>query len=211
MSSTTSIKGPTPVRYGIVARAPDALQGSIKAVIFDLDDVLVSTSEANALAYEEACALAGASFSRAELEKAKGLNWRESIPLFSGAKDAETIKRIHDLKAEVYEKHLHAAREITVMSSLARALGSKRLCVATAASRKCAEAVLKKFALGGLFEFIVTSAEVEKGKPSPDLFLEAAKRFGVKPSECLVIEDSENGVKAAKAAGMPCLVFMGSG
>ncbi len=58
------------------------------------------------------------------------------------------------------------------------------------------------------FDELVSGTQVKNPKPSPDIFLEAAKRLGVKPCECVVIEDSENGVKAAKTAGMACVGFI---
>jgi len=57
------------------------------------------------------------------------------------------------------------------------------------------------------FQEVVSGEEVPAGKPAPDIFLETACRLGLEPAECLVIEDSANGVSAAKAAGMQCLGF----
>src|SRR5262249_48969068 len=58
-----------------------------------------------------------------------------------------------------------------------------------------------------LFEAVVSGVEVARGKPAPDVFLEAAKRLGVPAGACLVIEDSERGVQAARAAGMRCVAI----
>lgn len=68
--------------------------------------------------------------------------------------------------------------------------------------------ILDKTSLKKYFKTIVSGYEVENGKPAPDIFLEASKRLGVLPCECLVIEDSSNGVKAAKAANMKCIGFL---
>lgn len=83
-------------------------------------------------------------------------------------------------------------------------------CVASGSDRRRVEASLAKTKLLPHFDSrIFTSQEVPRGKPAPDLFLHAASRMGVEPSRCVVIEDSQAGVRAAVAAGMPVLGFVG--
>jgi HAD superfamily hydrolase (TIGR01509 family) len=74
--------------------------------------------------------------------------------------------------------------------------------VASSAHRAVIDAALETTGLADLFEVVVSSDEVEHGKPAPDVYLETARRLGRAPLSCLVVEDSLNGVKAAKAAGM---------
>ena len=73
--------------------------------------------------------------------------------------------------------------------------------VASSSSRQQIEGNLKKSGLEEYIDVIVSGTEVEHGKPSPDIFLETARRIGCKPQECYVFEDSENGIKAGSAAG----------
>ena len=68
---------------------------------------------------------------------------------------------------------------------------------------------LEAIGLRELFEVVVTQDQVENSKPAPDLFLEAAKRMGVEPSKCLVIEDGQLGIQAAEAAGMHSILIEG--
>jgi 16S rRNA pseudouridine516 synthase len=77
-----------------------------------------------------------------------------------------------------------------------------RLGIATSNSRLLVENILRAHGLEGVFDCIVTGCEVNKGKPSPDVYLEAAKRCGVMPKNCLVFEDIVPGILAGKAAGM---------
>jgi HAD superfamily hydrolase (TIGR01509 family) len=74
--------------------------------------------------------------------------------------------------------------------------------VASSAHREVIDAALRALDLGDVFRVVVSSDEVAHGKPEPDVYLEAARRLGVDPRDCLVVEDSLNGVRAARAAGM---------
>jgi HAD superfamily hydrolase (TIGR01509 family) len=82
-----------------------------------------------------------------------------------------------------------------------------RLALGSSATRRNIEAVLEFFKLQHYFDAVVSGCEVERSKPYPDIYLEAAKRLGVEPSECAVIEDSSNGIRAAKLAGMKCIAY----
>lgn len=77
-----------------------------------------------------------------------------------------------------------------------------RLGIATSNTRKLVEAFLNSRNIAHLFQAVVTSCEVGKGKPEPDVYLEAARRLGVAPQSCLVFEDVVQGIRAAKRAGM---------
>src|SRR5262245_25648685 len=98
--------------------------------------------------------------------------YRESLPLIPGAVDA--VRR------------------------LARAWP---LGLASSSNRAVIDAVLDEAALAGCFRAIVSSEEVERGKPAPDGYLDAARRLGVEPNRCAAVEDSSNGIRAARAAG----------
>jgi len=77
-----------------------------------------------------------------------------------------------------------------------------RLALASSSRRPVIQEVLETLGLDGIFEAVVSGDEVARGKPAPDGFLMAARRLGVEPDRCLVVEDSRNGVLAGKAAGM---------
>jgi HAD superfamily hydrolase (TIGR01509 family) len=80
--------------------------------------------------------------------------------------------------------------------------GAFRLGLASSSNRPLIEAVLSAAGLAALFEATVSSEEVERGKPAPDVFLEAARRLDAAPEQCAAIEDSANGIRAAHAAEM---------
>lgn len=83
--------------------------------------------------------------------------------------------------------------------------------VASSATRPTVDRVLKHFSLDKYFKFRIGGDEVSKSKPEPEIFIKAAQQSGSKPENCLVIEDSANGVKAAKSAGMYCVGFANPG
>ena len=82
-----------------------------------------------------------------------------------------------------------------------------RLCVASSSPKDNIRLVLSKHKLKKHFEFIISGEEVTGGKPMPDIFLKAAEHFQTSSDNCFVIEDSYNGVTAAKSAGMKCIAF----
>jgi HAD superfamily hydrolase (TIGR01509 family) len=99
--------------------------------------------------------------------------YRESLPLIDGAVDA--VRRL--------------ARAFT-------------LGVASSSNRPLIELVLEHAGIAELFAAVVSSEEVARGKPAPDVFLETARRLGFEPVGCAAVEDSSNGIRAAHAAGM---------
>lgn len=85
------------------------------------------------------------------------------------------------------------------------------LAVASSSPKALIELIMDKTGLGIYFDAFVTGEEVAHGKPAPDIFLHAAGLLGVEPASCLVIEDSRNGVRAAKSAGIRCVGYHNPG
>ena len=81
------------------------------------------------------------------------------------------------------------------------------LAIASSGIKKNIDLILQKLNLTGFFDLVVSGEEVPKGKPEPDIFLKVSNHFSRQPQDCVVIEDSINGVLAAKAAGMVCLAY----
>ena len=85
-----------------------------------------------------------------------------------------------------------------------------QLGIASSSQRSWIDIVTQKFGLSKYFDVIVSGDEIENGKPDPEMFIKTLQIFSKKPQECVVIEDSENGILAAKAAGMKCIGFKDS-
>jgi HAD superfamily hydrolase (TIGR01509 family) len=95
---------------------------------------------------------------------------------------------------------------LDVMASLDILMG-----VASSSSKSTIQLIIEKLGLSTYFKFLVSGTEVENGKPHPDIFLKAAQLHNVSPENCIVIEDSKNGIMGAKRAGMTCVGFRNPG
>ena len=119
-----------------------------------------------------------------------------------------------DLTIEGDEAYIQALKEgdfqpIVGVIDLIESLYKKgiKMIVASSASRENIQLVLDKFAVLHYFEGYVSSQDVKRTKPNPDIFLLAAEKLGVSPKNCVVIEDAKHGVSAAKSANMSCIGY----
>ncbi|MBA2587629.1 MAG: HAD-IA family hydrolase [Alphaproteobacteria bacterium] len=186
-----------------------------KAVIFDCDGVLVD-SEKIALAVElEMLAEQGLTFERSDyVQRFMGL----STYAYHAAIDEESQKRLGRPIAEVIRQseRLRAVMvaELTEVPGAVHAVAALKLpkAIASSGSMPGMERKLKSTGLWDHFAPHVYSADhVANAKPAPDLFLHAAAALAVAPADCLVLEDSVNGVLGARAAGMTVWGFLGGG
>lgn len=178
----------------------------IKAILFDMDGVLIDSEPVHATCISTlAVEMGGRALEETELLSFKGVPDREVaaglMRLFpdSGRDAPAVMKRAFDLYVERFAlvRLISGAREFV----LAAGESGLRLAVATSAASSMQRMAFDAFDLSGLFETVVTGDDVKRGKPDPEPYLLAAERLGVNPAQCLVIEDSINGVKSGKAAG----------
>jgi len=189
----------------------------ISAVIFDCDGVLVD-SEVLALEVELAIlAEQGLHFEREDyVTRFMGL----SYDAFHDAIDDDARKRMGRPVSGIIRDELAARLRQTMIARLTEVPGATAAVAATrllkaVASSSTKEGLERKLRQVGLWQYfephIYSADHVTHAKPAPDLFLHAAERLGVKPDACLVLEDSVNGVIAARAAGMRVWGFLGGG
>ena len=182
----------------------------MKGAVFDLDGTLVDNMRWHARAWIALVrAHAKDARSDAELESfiytQAGMKNEELIPqLVPGARDVPALS----LEKEALYRKLYAP-SLAPLPGLLPLLDrlqarSVRLAVASAAPLANRDLVLDGLSLRARFLVIVGAEHVSRGKPAPDIFLEAARQLGVRPEECLAFEDAPRGVQAAVAAGMPC-------
>jgi len=185
---------------------------TFQALVFDMDGVLVD-SEPLHLEVEQAI------FEELGLEVSE-----EEHFSYVGMAPQEVwthIRRRHGLDAQaeaLLQKEqdrkyaLFQQREIPLVPGVLPLLKELRqkgcpLALASSSPRRIIDLFARKTDIRGFFDLTLSAEEVSRGKPAPDIFLAAAARLGLPARDCLVIEDSANGVKAAKAAGMYCLGF----
>ncbi len=116
---------------------------------------------------------------------------QEGLPYFYSLEKIEPMPGLVDLLEKLKSKNFPMA-------------------VASSSDNETIRVILEKSGLRKYFRYAVSSSEVGKSKPEPDVFLHAAKLLGVEPENCVVFEDSKNGIKAAKAAGMFCIAYSGA-
>jgi HAD superfamily hydrolase (TIGR01509 family) len=183
---------------------------AIEAVIFDLDGVIVDSEIWWDEVRRDFAAERGKRWTDADRAAVMGANsrqWSATMRQRLGLDEADVrIERaIVDGVVARYQRE-GAPRIEGAVEAVRRVAAALPVAVASSAHREVIDAALEATGLSGVFGVVVSSDEVERGKPEPDVYLEAARRLGVEPRRCLVAEDSLNGVKAAKAAGMTCVL-----
>lgn len=178
----------------------------IKAVLFDMDGVLIDAREWHYEALNDALRLFGFSISRAEHEsyfdglptkdKLRALSERKNLPLGLHA-------LINDLKQEFTVDLILTQCRPRFQHQFALAELKQRgiltgLC--TNSIVRTRDLMMEKADLARFMDVLVSAQEVERGKPAPDVYIEAMNKLGVSPEETLIVEDNEHGIAAAKAA-----------
>ncbi len=184
-----------------------------KAVIFDMDGVIVDNHHYHVIAFSEYCMQKGIPFTEEEFRvKYFGKSNHE---IFTGLLGKEISHAestlLGDEKEAVYRKiykeHIKPVAGLIEFFRLLRENGIS-IAVGTSAGTQNLEFVLSSLNIRHFFDAQVDSSCVERGKPHPDIFLKAAEWLGVKPSECLVFEDSVAGIQAAHTAGMDVVALL---
>ncbi|WP_202711148.1 HAD family hydrolase [Sporosalibacterium faouarense] len=187
----------------------------MKAIIFDMDGVIIDSEPIYKEIDKEIFREIGISMGDEELEGYVGTNgrdmWSDIIDKHS-LHERFTVKEIWGYHIEKFYNGLSTLEifhPIEGIIQLMEILKEKdyKMAIASSSHKKIIEYVYNKFDLGRYISEYVDGSSVENGKPNPEIFIKAAASLRVESCDCLVIEDSENGVKAAKAAGMKCVGF----
>lgn len=186
----------------------------IKAVIFDLDGVVVSTDEFHYLAWQRLADEQGIYFDRDINQRLRGVSRMQSLEiLLERAEKCFSTAEKEALAAAKNACYLELLERLTPEAILPgfrdfaeqlRALGIR---LAVGSSSKNSPAILRRIGLETYFDATADGNDITRSKPDPEVFLLAAERVGVSPAECLVVEDADAGVEAALAAGMKVLAL----
>jgi HAD superfamily hydrolase (TIGR01509 family) len=181
-----------------------------RAVVFDLDGVLIDSEQVwddvrEGLAHER-----GGHWHKGAQRDMMGMSspeWSRYMHDRIGLRESpEEINRI------VVERMLERYKDGPpwlpgALDAVRRVAEAFVLGLASSSNRELIDVVLEAGAIADLFKATVSSEEVAAGKPAPDVYLEAAHRLGVEPAQCTAVEDSHNGIRSAKAAGMRCVAI----
>jgi HAD superfamily hydrolase (TIGR01509 family) len=177
----------------------------IECVVFDLDGVIVDSEQV----WDDV---------REQLVRERNGRWHVGAQAaMMGMSSPEWSSYMHDelgllespeeINDEVVRLMLARYRDFLplidgAVDAVLRLAGEFTLAVASSSNRPLIDAVLNGAGIAGCFAVVVSSEEVARGKPAPDVYLEAARRLGREPARCAAVEDSSNGLRAAHAAGM---------
>lgn len=183
----------------------------INAVIFDMDGVMIDSEPLWEKTERILLARRSIDYSPDYRDKIVGLNQRDSGRLLVDTFDLdETVEDIINerisILTSIYEKELELIPALVpLLGQLARE--GYRLAVASSSPLRVVTFVLDMFSLHNHFLTVVSGDSVGNGKPHPDIYLHTAEMLGVVPAECVAIEDSINGLRSAKGAGMYCIAI----
>lgn len=185
-----------------------------RAVIFDVDGVLVDSYDAHFRSWRDVLRERGLDMTEAEFAQTFGRTSREIIRRFWGdAVDDATARAIDDRKEALYRQMVREAfPAMEGAVALIDALRAAGFMLAVGSSAPPENVLLSLDGLGrrDAFAAVVTGRDVTRGKPDPQVFLLGAERLGVAPGHCAVIEDAPAGVRAAAAAGMTSVALLGT-
>ena len=179
----------------------------MRALIFDMDGVLVDSEPLWRLAERQVFADVGLELTDADCERTMGMRTDEVIEHWfrvspwEGATCTEVEAQLEGRMQELIAERASAMPGVEESIAMARAEGLA-LGLATSSAPPLIEAVLTTLGLGDVFAITHSAIEEELGKPHPAVFLTTARLLGVEPAECVAIEDSMAGVRSGKAAGM---------
>jgi HAD superfamily hydrolase (TIGR01509 family) len=177
----------------------------IKGLIFDCDGTVVDTMPVHYAAWCEALGKVNLKFPEEQFYSFAGAT-ATTICATLAREQGVTVDPIavaHEKEA-LYEARLRNLLPIDSVVAIARReKGKRRLAIASGGRKRAVRTSLEVIGVADLFEVIVGAEDVTQGKPSPELFLRAAELIELKPEECLVYEDGDFGIEAARRAGMP--------
>ena len=177
----------------------------LRAVVFDLDGLMFNTEELYEDVGGELLGRRGKTYDRPLIDQMMGRPAQTALKIMIDWHGL--VESVADLAAEceaIFEGILDA--RLALMPGLAELLSTLEAAsvpkgIATSSGRRFVERVLAPFELGPRFAFVLTAEDVTHGKPHPEIYQTAAARLGLAPAEVLVLEDSQNGCRAAAAAG----------
>lgn len=183
----------------------------IEAVVFDMDGLMFDSEPLYFEVGRQVLARRGKEMTRELANAMMGLRRGEALEVmraWHSMEDAVEVldRETEELYFEVVGARLKPMAGLLELLALLERRGLPRA-VATSSARRYADHALVRFDLTDQFAFILAAEDVSEGKPHPEIYQRAAERFGLPPAQMLVLEDSQAGLRSAKAAGARCVVI----
>jgi HAD superfamily hydrolase (TIGR01509 family) len=176
-----------------------------RAIVFDMDGLMFNTEDVYWRVGTELLRRRGRRFSRELSDAMMGrppqtcfdvmIRWHSLDETWQ-----ELAAESEEIFLSLLDRHLAPMPGLMELLAALEKAGIGKA-IGTSSSRRSLEAILSRFALEPRFQFVLTAEDIAHGKPDPEIYLKAASRFGVAPSELLVLEDSQTGCRSAAAAG----------
>jgi len=184
-----------------------------KAVIFDMDGVIVDNHNYHVKAWKEFCAIKNIPFDEQEFRtKYFGKNNHDILTgLLTKDISEEEVIHLGEAKEELYRKiYQPYIKPVEGLKKIIKSLKITNisLAVATSARKPNLDFIVNSLQIEPYFDALVDASMVQNSKPDPEIFLKAAYQLGVEPQDCVVFEDSVSGINAAKAAGMRVVALL---
>ena len=182
-----------------------------KCGIFDLDGVLVDTAKYHYLAWKQLAAQLGFEFTLEQNEALKGLSRMRSLEILladgglTGKFTDAEMEKLAAEKNEIYVRYIRELKQEELFPGVVetfRAMKAADVKIALGSASKNASMILDRLQITPYFDAIIDGTKVTKAKPDPEVFLLAAQELGIAPCDCVVFEDSQAGIEAAKSADM---------
>ncbi len=176
----------------------------IQALIFDCDGTLTDSMPLHFVAWNQTMRRFGIEFPEDRFYELGGIPSDKIIRMLADeAKMSLDVLAVTQEKEQVFLDSLHQLEEIAAITSIVREnKGKLPMAVASGGFRNIVAKQIAHIGLEGWFDTMVTAEDTARHKPEPDVFLEAARRLGVAPANCMVYEDADLGIEAARRAGM---------
>lgn len=185
----------------------------MKAVIFDMDGVIIDSEPIHTMTKIQTFRHYGLELAEAECLPYMGRTTKAMFQHFIekyevGISLAEMVRYKHERYLAVLHKDV-SIEPIPGIMALLQELKAKNIpaAIGSSSGRRVIDAVVEKFQLHKYFQSILSGADLPQSKPDPAVYLLSAKRLGVDAKDCMVIEDAASGIAAAKAAGMYCIAY----
>ncbi|MBP3580466.1 MAG: beta-phosphoglucomutase [Clostridia bacterium] len=190
---------------------------NIKAVIFDLDGVIVSTDECHYLAWKKIADEEGIYFDREINNRLRGVSRMESLEIVLERANKEYSQEeklaLAEQKNNCYREYIKSMTPDDilpgVMATLEK-LKSSGIKIAIGSSSKNTPVILKQIGLENYFDAVSDGNNIKNSKPDPEVFVKAADMLGIAYNECMVVEDADAGIQAGKSGGMLTLAVNGA-